>query len=138
MQIILANGIILEPIIVTGGPKFANGVTRDALTFVFPNVSMPEIDANFTEENCETITIIDKGVEAIHKGYVIRVELGKKPVEVQAATVDTPAVMEDRVTITMAQRTYSETALAKMAESVAVSEMAIAELGVLVADALAE
>lgn len=133
MQIILANGTILEPIIVTGGPKFVNGANRDALTFVFPNVSMNEIDALFTEANCETINIVNNGEEAIHKGYVIRVDISKKAVETAAATVDTPAVTEDRVTITMAQRTYSETVLAQMAESAAVSEMAIAELGVLVA-----
>lgn len=133
MQIILANGTILEPIIVTGGPKFVNGANRDALTFVFPNVSMNDIDAIFTEENCETINIINNGEEAIHKGYVIRVDISKKAVETAAATVDTPAATEDRVTVTMAQRTYSETVLAQMAEAAAVSEMAIAELGVLVA-----
>lgn len=133
MQIILANGTILEPIIVTGGPKFVNGANRDALTFVFPNVSMNEIDAIFTEANCETINIINNGEEAIHKGYVIRVDISKKAVETAAATVDTPAVTEERVTITMAQRTYSETVLAQMAEDVAVSQMAIGELGVLVA-----
>lgn len=133
MQIILANGTILEPIIVTGGPKFVNGANRDALTFVFAATSMDEIDAHFTEANCEVINIINNGEEALHKDYCIRVELTKKLVETQAATTESEAVTEQRVTVTMAQRTYAEKQLAKIAAENTENAIAIAELGVVVA-----
>lgn len=127
MQIILANGTVLNPIVVTGAPKFVQGANRDALTFHFTNASLDEMDAVFTEGNCESIRIIDTiinddgtevQVEDIHKGYTVRAELNKKLVEVQASTPDSDVVSEIRVTVTMAQRTYAESQLASLTDTV--------------------
>ena len=125
MKIILANGKELSPILVTGDPRHIQGASRDTLTFVFPSdVSMAAIDQAFTADACEHITIIgDDGSENIHTGYTIRAELSKAPVEVSAATAETDAVYEDRVTVSMAQRTYAESHLASLTDTVDVLVM---------------
>lgn len=134
MKIILANGIEKTAIIVTGGQKYTQGASRDALTFVFADVSMDEIDRDFTETNCESIALVgDDGSENIHKGYVIRTELVKKPEIVKQATVDTDEVTEMRVMVTMAQRTYAETKLAEIEAQNMDTALAVAELGVMIA-----
>ena len=92
------------------------GASRDTLTFVFPyDVSMASIDEAFTADACEHITIIgDDGSENIHTGYTIRAELSKASVEVTPATESEAAVFEDRITVSMSQRTYAESQLANM------------------------
>lgn len=119
MKVILANGLERDCTVVTGGQTYTQGANRDALTFVFPETSIDEIDADFTEVNCESITLVgDDGSENIHKGYVIRTELVKKPVVVTPATDTEPEVTEMRVMVTMAQRTYAETQIASLTETV--------------------
>ena len=120
MLIIFANGTIQAPIMVTGASKHVQGSVRDVLTFVFPaDESMATLDASFSESECETITIKgDDGSESVYKGYTIRTELKKAAVEVQPATADTEAVTEDRITVSIAQRTYAETRLASLTDTV--------------------
>lgn len=110
MKIVFTNGIELNPIIVTGMQKFTLGEYRDNLTFVFSEeYSMDELDSAFTDIACETINIIgDDGSEAIHEGYAIRVELVKKQVETEEG------VTENRIFVTMGQRTYAETQMSEM------------------------
>lgn len=115
MKIILTNGTELTPIMVTGAKKYVQGANRDALTFVFADTSLDEVDSIFTEANCENINIVgDDNSEAIHSGYTVRTELIKKLVEIQAATTETDVVTENRVFVTMAQRTYAENQMAIM------------------------
>ena len=124
MRIILANGIELNPIMVTGAKKTIQGATRDTLTFVFSaSENMIDLDEMFSIENCETITIIDGEEEYIHKGYTVRAELSKKSVEVVPATETNDAVYEDRITIAMSQRTYIESQLASLTDTVDVLVM---------------
>jgi hypothetical protein len=116
MKIILTNGKELNPIVVTGGSSQVQGARRDTLHFVFPATDdMAALDAAFSPANCESITIIgDDGSEHIHKAYTIRAKMEKAPVEVTPATAETEAVTEDRITVSMAQRTYTETQLAAL------------------------
>ena len=116
MKIILNNGKELSPILVTGGTRMVQGASRDTLNFIFPaDVSMASIDGAFTADACEHITIIgDDGSENIHTGYTIRAELSKASVEVTPATESEAAVFEDRITVSMSQRTYAESQLANM------------------------
>ena len=125
MKIILNNGKELSPILVTGGPRMVQGASRDTLTFVFPSdVSMTAIDQAFTADACEHITIIgDDGSENIHTGYTIRAELSKASVEVTPATESEAAVYEDRITVSMSQRTYAESQLASLTDTVDVLVM---------------
>ena len=89
---------------------------KAGINFVFPaSESMETLDAAFSAANCETITIQeDSGTENIHKAYTVRAALGKEPVEVTPATAEAPAVYEERITVSMAQRTYIETQLAML------------------------
>lgn len=116
MKIILNNGKELSPILVTGSPRMVQGSSRDTLNFIFPvTEDMAELDSAFSTENCEKITIIgDDGSENIHTGYTIRAELSKASVEVTPATESEAAVFEDRITVSMSQRTYAESQLANM------------------------
>ena len=84
----------------------------------FANIGLDEADNTFTAENCETITIIEGEKEYKHKGYTIRTELVKEVVEAKKATVDAPAEYESRVSVTMAERTYTETKLAETSNAV--------------------
>lgn len=134
MKIVLANGVEITSIMVTGATKYIQGANRDALTFIFgESYSMDELDAIMTEAACESINIVgDNGSEAIHTGYTIRVELAKKQVETQTATENTEAVFENRIFVTMAQRTYAETKLAAMAQEGIDTQLAVAELAEIV------
>ena len=115
MKIILNNELELSPISAMGGKRFVQGENRDTISFTFPvDTSMDEIDAIFTEGNCESITIVEGENEYIHNGYVIRAELKREPIEVTPATESEAAVYENRVIVSMSQRTYAETQMAAM------------------------
>ena len=125
MKIILNNGKELSPIMVTGGPRMVQRASRDTLNFIFPaDVAMASIDEAFTADACEHITIIgDDGSENIHTGYTIRAELSKASVEVTPATESEAAVFEGRITVSMSQRTYAESQLASLTDTVDVLVM---------------
>ena len=125
MKIILNNGKELSPILVTGGPRMVQSASRDTLNFIFPSdVSMASIDEAFTADACDKITIVgDDGSENIHTGYTIRAELSKASVEVTPATESEAAVFEDRITVSMSQRTYAESQLASLTDTVDVLVM---------------
>ena len=116
MKIKLVNGTEMNPIIVTGETRYVHGQNRDTLNFIFhATEDMAALDSAFSTENCESITIVeDSGAESIHKGYTIRAELSKKAVEVTPATEEAEAVYEDRITVSMSQRTYAESQLAEL------------------------
>lgn len=116
MTIKLANGKELHPIVVKGASSYVQGENRDTLSFIFSaSESMEALDDAFTESACETITIIgDDGSEYIHKAYTIRAELKKATVEVEPATAESDAIIEERITVSMAQRTYTESQLAAL------------------------
>jgi hypothetical protein len=116
MKITLTNGVVLTPIMVTGAPATVQGTRRDTLSFIFPETeSIMTLDAAFSEDACEIILIEgDDGSESIHKGYTIRSEIKKAGVVVSPETSDSDAVVENRITVTMAQRTHMETKLAAL------------------------
>ena len=119
MKIIFANGVELFPLVITGANRQFQGAYRDALTFTFaPTEDMTALDEAFSSSACESINIVgDDGTEAIHKAYTIMVELCKKPMEIAPPTAESDAVMEDRILVTMAQRTYMETKMMAMEEA---------------------
>ena len=130
MQVILANGTELSPIMVTGETKYIQGANRDSLTFVFDETySMDSLDAIFTEKACETITIVENAEnQFLYSGYAIKAELMKKPVVAETATNETEEATVTRVMVTMAQRTYAETKLAQVAQESTDTQLAVAEL----------
>lgn len=125
MKIILTNGTELNPIMITGGPRHVQGSNRDTLNFISSaDAGMETLDEAFTVENCESITIVeDNGVENIHKAYTIRAELSKKSIEVTPATEEAEAVYKNRITVAMSQRTYAESQLASLIDTIDVLVM---------------
>lgn len=125
MKIILANGTELEPLLVTGEKRTVQGAERDTLLFAFPGeMGMDTIDAMFTDAACETIIIVVNEEEAYtHKGYTIRAGLTKKLVAITSGTEATEAVYENRITVAMSQRTYAETQLASLTDTIDVLVM---------------
>ena len=132
MHIILADGTKINHIGATGTTKYIQGANRDTITFIFDDTkSVDELDALFNEINCEVLNIVtDELVELedgttrtvytdnYHYGYVIKAEISKKISVVAPATVDTPEVTETQIHVTMAQRTYAETQIASLTETV--------------------
>lgn len=120
MKIILTDNTELNPILVTGGPRFIQGQNRDTLNFIFSATEdINVLDNAFNASNCESITIIgDDESEAVHKGYTIRAELKKESVEITHATESESAVYEDRITVSMSQRTYVESQLTALQDAV--------------------
>lgn len=125
MKVILTNGAELTPILVAGGQRNVQGANRDALSFVFPaSAGMEELDAAFIPANCESVTIEgDDGSACIHKAYTVRAELSKRAVEVSPGTPEQEAVTEDRIFVVMAQRTYAESQLASLTDTIDVLVM---------------
>ena len=125
MKIILANGAELHPVMVNGGARGVHGAVRDTLSFVFEDgdIGMEGLDDLFTPAACETICIVEGEEEYIHKGYTVRAELVKKQVEAEKAGPDHEAVWVERITVTMAQRTYEESMLASLTDTVDVLVM---------------
>lgn len=133
MNIKLSNGTVLSPILATGETRYVQGANRDTLNFIFPATEgMEALDAAFSAENCESITVLE-AVEVpdgttteqsyLHKGYTIRAGLKKEAVEVTPATEEAEAVYEDRITVSMSQRTYAESQLASLTDTVDVLVM---------------
>jgi len=120
MKIVLTNGTELNPILVTGAKRDVQGAMRDTLSFVFPaSQSMEDLDALFSATNCEKITIVeDEETSHIHNGYTVRAELKKATVVTSPATVETAAVTEERITVSMSQRTYVESQMASLIDTV--------------------
>lgn len=125
MNIKLNNGTELEALVVTGRVRRFQGADRDTLSFVFPaSMGLDELDAVFTAQNCQSITVVDEdGNENIYTGYTIRAGLSKETVETASATAEAAAVYEERITVSMAQRTYAETQLAQLQAAVAVLQI---------------
>lgn len=134
--VILADKTELTSLEVSGATQYIQGSNRDALTFIFPaSEGMEILDAAFSPDNCETITIRDGSEEYTHSGYTVRGSLSKAPVLVTPETADAPAVYEDRITVTMGQRSYAEAqilAIRKQVEDTATqmtdTQMALCEV----------
>ena len=116
MKITLSNGKELYPLVVTGAQHYVQGAQRDVLSFVFSaEESMEELDGIFSPNACESITVTgNDGGLYVYKAYTIRVKLEKTAVEITPATAENEAVTEERITVAMAQRTYTETQLAAL------------------------
>ena len=103
------------------------------MNFIFPATEgMEALDAAFSTENCESITVLEAVEDPdgptteqsyLHKGYTIRAGLKKEAVEVTPVTEEAEAIYEDRITVSMSQRTYTESQLASLIDTVDVLVM---------------
>lgn len=102
MKIILNDNTELSPMNITGKTMAVQGEIRDCLVFEFlPSEGIENIHTAFSSANCENIRIVeDNGMEHIHTGYVIRVEL--------ALTSAAEEGQKEQIIVIMAQRSYAE------------------------------
>lgn len=117
MKITLKNGKELTPIAMRRRFEEVQGAKRRTVSFVFPeSEGMNTIDNAFTESACERISVVhENGNESWLDGYTIRCSISKAPVSVSS---ESGPATEERITVTMAQRTYMETKLAELSAMV--------------------
>ena len=129
--VVLTDGTMVPVLNVIGEKHTIQGARRDVLTFVMDGtITMDELDQIFNEANCERITIVEEDgqTQNVHYGYAIRAGLSKNPEMIQPESSGVPAVYENRVTVSMAQRTYAEAQLARLAAESMDTQVAVAEL----------
>lgn len=119
MNVTLADGTELTVLMVTGENNYVQGVERDTLAFVFDDtVSLDEMDSIFTEGACETITLRDGSDEYIYSTYTIRAGLEKTMEKTDEVDDDGAPIYVGRIKVKMSQRTYTETQLKSLIETV--------------------
>ena len=125
MLIEFVNGVTLSPIVVTSAKRMVQGITRDTLSFIFPaEANINELKEIFTSANCEKIKIIETiptsegnmvyTNEYLHEGYTICEFIKRELIMTAPETPQAAAVYEQRITVSMAQRTYAESQLAAL------------------------
>ena len=121
MQLKFSDGTTLDVLAVKGNPTYFQGAQRDALEIQIGK-SKTTFDAldKLTGDPAKTVklTIIDGDKQYQHDNYSLRVSLALKPVVTAEATADTPEQTEDRLCVTLAQKTYQELQIAELQSSV--------------------
>ena len=110
-QITLNNGTTLEVVQVNGQTKYFQGANRDTLEFQFAKESttFDNLDTLFANsDNTSKITIKNGADEFLNENYSLRVSMNLSAIVIAPATDTDPEVTEERYTVTMAQKTYSE------------------------------
>ena len=120
MTIKLANGTILNPLVMRNGKTKLYGEDRRTLSFIFPSTEdISALDNAFSENACETITVTgNSGSESIYKEYTVRAEIKKAMTTLPRTSASEERRTEECITVTMAQRTYMETKFAELAAKV--------------------
>ena len=124
-KIIFANGTTLDVAVINGQFIYSQGAQRDSLEIEIAKsaITFDALDA-LTADTAKTdhLTIVtqdeDAQEQAVYDHYVIRTVLMLKPVTIIPATVDTAAVTEDRLCVTLAQLTYTELQQAAQAAAI--------------------
>ncbi|MDU6346421.1 MAG: hypothetical protein E6593_06695, partial [Clostridium sp.] len=96
-------------------------------------ISFDDLDALTTDSaKTDRLTIVtqegDTQEQAVYGHYAIRTALELKPVTIIPATVEAPAVTEDRLCVTLAQLTYAEIQQAAQVAAIADMQAAITAL----------
>jgi len=111
MQVKFNDVTALDVLAINGQSVYFQGAQRDSLEIQVDKskITFDALDA-LTGDAAKTVklTILDGEHQYEHDNYSIRTELALKPVEVTQATADSPAVTENRLCATLAQKTYQE------------------------------
>lgn len=97
--------------------QYYNGSNRRTLTFecAVGAISIDALNALLSDENNTKVIELSNGeVTNIYDGYVLKLEVGVKPILVSAETPDSVAVYEDRLVFKLGKRTYIEEQLKKL------------------------
>jgi hypothetical protein len=113
------NGIELTAITVGGSTMHYQGAQRNTLTFQFPDTySFEQLEAAFTPLNTARIELTDEDGTYLYDNYTMRVSMAYAPYCVSEETDTEPAVFENRYTVVMAQKTYSELQIESLQDTV--------------------
>ena len=111
MQLKFLDGTVLDVLAVNGKSTYFQGAQRDSLEIQIAKdkIAFDALDA-LTGNNANTahLTLSDGDKQYVHDNYSLRASLALRPVEITPATADSPAVTEDRLVVTLAQKTYAE------------------------------
>ena len=134
-QIIFADGTALDVAKIDGQTIYHQGAQRDSLEIQITKgtISFDDLDALTTDSaKTDRLTIVtqegDTQEQAVYGHYAIRTALALKPVTIIPATVEAPAVTEDRLCVTLAQLTYAEIQQAAQVAAIADMQAAITAL----------
>lgn len=110
MEIKLSNGAQLNALGVHGRKVNYQGVQRDCLIILIDpqTVTVEQVCAAFTEENCRSIEIADSDGTYIHEHYTIRVEVGQGYKDMALTGGVSGNDMTQVVYVRMAQSTLAE------------------------------
>ena len=117
MIIKFANGTNFSYLNALETEQFYNGSSRRTLSFecAVGAISVDELNTLLSSEaNTASIGLSNGDKTNIYDGYVLKMEVGIKPVLVQAETPEAAAVYEDRLIFKLGKRTYIEEQLARL------------------------
>lgn len=112
MQIKFIDGTLLECIKVDGFSKFYQNASRDTFEIhISPlKYTLEQVITLFSNEsNFKTmIFIADDGSEYVHSNYVICSEMSWRNVLLENATSTADETYENRIVVTLSQKSYAE------------------------------
>ena len=122
MQIKFNNGVTVDVLSVNGSSRYFQGANRDSLEI---QIAREAIDFEGLEEltadsaNTKKLVVIDGEAKNTFDDYVFRAELSLRPVTVSASvTPDAPDVAEERYSVVLAQKTYTEQQIDRLNDTV--------------------
>lgn len=130
MKIVLSNGKELEALGVHGRSLNYQGVMRDSLIFLFDPavVSVEDAMADFTEDACSVITIVEEdGSMFFHENYTVRIEAGCGYKEMITSGGVSGNDVSQSTYVRMAQTTLSERTLQQQQETIDALIVAVLE-----------
>lgn len=106
MKIKFTNGTEQEYLSAIETEEYYNGASRRTLTFTLPQgTSVDAVNAIVsTESNVQTITLSNGELTNVYDGYVLKLEIGVKPV---LSNVETNTYV-DTVVLKLGKRTFIE------------------------------
>lgn len=109
MKITFANGTQQDYLSAIETEEFYNGASRRTLTLTLPtDTSLDSINAVVSNEaNVQSLTLSNDEVTNVYDGYVLKLELGVKPV---LSNTDTNTYTDSKI-LKLGKRTYTEQAL---------------------------
>lgn len=114
-------GTVIDVLAVNGQSINFQGANRDSLEIQIGKsaIAFDALDKLIaTQANTAHLTLIDGDKQYAHDNYNLRVSLALKPVVTTPATASAAAVTEDRLCVTLAQKTYQEQQVEQLQSSV--------------------
>lgn len=121
-QITLKDGTTLDVVLINGQTRYFQGANRDSLEFQLAKTipqTFEELDELFSnQDNTAKMTLANDESSYIHDNYTLKVQMALIPVVIMPATDTEPEITEERYSVIMAQKTYSEMQMESLQKTV--------------------